>query len=253
MTATITIPARFSGPPGTANGGYTCGRLAADVQSDVVQVALVRPTPLETALVVRADRPAMLLEGPAGIVARAEPGRLSGAPPSAVDPLAARSATERYRGWQGHPFPTCFVCGTGRPVGDGLRLFAGPVDDGPAGQRRVACTWEPEPALADPARPGRVAAEYVWAALDCPGGWTSNIELRPLVLGTMTVHLNAAVQVGVRCVVVGQHRETAGRKTFAATALYGPDGTLLARAEQVWIEVDPAVFGRLRGGDGRLS
>jgi hypothetical protein len=181
------------------------------------------------------------------MVARAEPGTLGGTPPAAVDPAAARSATERYRGLQRHPFPTCFVCGTGRPVGDGLRLFAGPVDDGSIGEGRVACTWQPDPSLADPARPGRVAAEYVWAALDCPGGWSSDIESRPLVLGTMTVRVSAAVAIGVPGVVVGEHRGTAGRKTFAATALYDPDGTMLARAEQVWIEIDPAVFGRLTG------
>jgi hypothetical protein len=247
MTATITIPARFSGPPGAANGGYTGGRVGAHVRSDVVRVALTKPTPLETALVVEAEGPATLLQGPDGMVARAEPGTLHEAPPTAVDPGVARSASGRYRGWQGHPFPGCFVCGTGRAVGDGLRLFAGPVNDGSAGEVLVACTWEPEPSLADPARPGQVAAEYVWAALDCPGGWSSDIESRPLVLGTMTVQITAAVGVGARCVVVGQHRETVGRKTFAATALYAPDGTLLARAEQVWIEIDPALFGRLRG------
>jgi hypothetical protein len=247
VTATITIPARFSGPPGTANGGYTCGRLAAHVRSDVVQVTLLRPTPLETELVVRADGPAMLLVGTDGVVARAEPGTLRGTPPAAVDPAAARSATERYRGRESHPFPTCFVCGTGRPAGDGLRLFAGPVDDGSIRPARVACTWQPDLSLADPTRRGRVAAEYVWAALDCPGGWSSDIETRPLVLGAMTVHVSAAAATGVPCVVVGEHRGTAGRKTFAATALYDPDGTMLARAEQVWIEVDPAVFGRLAG------
>ncbi len=247
MTAAITIPARFSGPPGAANGGYTCGRLAAHVRSDVVQVRLLRPTPLETELVVRADGPAMLLLGPDGVVARAEPGTLGAAPPAAVDPAAARSAAERYSGRQRHPFPTCFVCGTARPVGDGLRLFAGPVDDGSTGDGRVACIWQPDPSLADPPRRGRVAAEYVWAALDCPGGWSSDIESRPLVLGTMTVRVSAAVAVGVPCVVVGEHRGTAGRKTLAATALYDPHGTMLARAEQVWIEIDPALFGRLTG------
>ena len=27
----VTIPARFNGPPGTANGGYACGLVAAAI------------------------------------------------------------------------------------------------------------------------------------------------------------------------------------------------------------------------------
>jgi hypothetical protein len=207
----------------------------------VVRVALTRPTPLETSLVVRDDAAGVVLEGPDGLVARAQPGRLDHPPPAAVGLAAARAATARFRGWHGHPFPTCFVCGTERAVGDGLRLFAGPVEDG-----RVACVWMPDASVADPERPTRVATEFVWAALDCPGGWSSDIEHRPLVLGTMTTRVEGAVGVGGSYVVVGQHRGTDGRRTFASTAMYGPDDTLVARAEQVWVEVDPAVFGRLR-------
>jgi hypothetical protein len=29
MTNALTIPSRFRGPPGTGNGGYVCGRIAA--------------------------------------------------------------------------------------------------------------------------------------------------------------------------------------------------------------------------------
>ncbi len=44
--------------------------------------------------------------------------------------------------------------------------------------------------------------------------------------------------------MLGLARSREGRKMHAATALYGADGRLLGRAEQIWIEIDPEVFGR---------
>ena len=42
----------------------------------------------------------------------------------------ARGAASRFAGHHDHPFPGCFVCGTERAAGDGLRLFPGPVAGG---------------------------------------------------------------------------------------------------------------------------
>ena len=56
--------------------------------------------------------------------------------------------------------------------------------------------------------------------------------------------IQTGVSMGVPCrhVVVGEKRETSGRKSLAATALYTEDGTLVAAAEQVWIAVESADF-----------
>jgi hypothetical protein len=59
----LLIPTRFSGPPGTGNGGYSCGRFAALV-GGAAEVTLRRPVPLETPLEVRREgAAARILEG----------------------------------------------------------------------------------------------------------------------------------------------------------------------------------------------
>ena len=45
LAETVTIPARFNGPPGSANGGYTCGLVAQLVGAEEVEVSLRKPPP----------------------------------------------------------------------------------------------------------------------------------------------------------------------------------------------------------------
>ena len=45
--ATLTIAARFCGPPTSANGGYFAGRVAM-LAARTVRVRLLKPPPLET-------------------------------------------------------------------------------------------------------------------------------------------------------------------------------------------------------------
>src|ERR1700683_2334382 len=47
----LTIPSRFCGPPGSGNGGYVCGRIAAYLDGQVT-VTLRQPPPLATPLAV---------------------------------------------------------------------------------------------------------------------------------------------------------------------------------------------------------
>lgn len=81
-----------------------------------------------------------------------------------------------------HPFPGCFVCGPENP--EGLQLKPGPVGDG-----RTACTWHPAADLVG--SDGLVDPVYLWAALDCPGGWAIDLEGRPSVLGQMSACIDA--------------------------------------------------------------
>jgi len=148
----------------------------------------------------------------------------------------AREAEQSYAGLRSHPFPTCFTCGPDREPGDGLRLAPGPVPG-----RRTACTWTPDPSLGDDE--GRVHTEFVWAALDCPGGWTADLQGRPMVLGRITAQIDEVPRVGERLVVMGRLLAEEGRKTRTATTVYDSDGRVVARAEHVWIAVDPAAFG----------
>src|ERR1700721_3141208 len=50
----LTIPSRFCGPPGSGNGGYVCGRIAAYLDGQVT-VTLRRPPPLATPTAVGWD------------------------------------------------------------------------------------------------------------------------------------------------------------------------------------------------------
>ena len=54
MTDSLVIPSRFCGPPGSGNGGYACGRIAAYVNGPVT-VTLRRPPPLATPMAVELD------------------------------------------------------------------------------------------------------------------------------------------------------------------------------------------------------
>ncbi len=242
MSRTITVSSRFAGPPRSANGGYLAGRLAAYVDGTTpVTVTLRTPPPLETDLTVEQTAHGTRLVHGSTLIAEAQPGELTDAAVSStgsVDLPTARAAEASYAGLRRHPFPGCFVCGPGRETGDGLRLAPGPVSS-----ERTACVWVPDETLADPDRPGVTSLEFAWAALDCPGAWTSDLERRPLVLGRMTALSEQPPRVGRPHVVVGRLIDEAGRKTHTGTTLYDEEGHVLARAEHTWIAIDPADFG----------
>ncbi len=235
----VTIEHRFRGPASSGNGGWTAGLVATRLSDTTghagpVTVTLRMPPPLDAPLDVQLDddagRPGARLFSGDLLVAEAvvaSPEAL-GNPVEPVDVDTARATAAGYAGLQQHPFPECFVCGTARGVGDGLRLAPGPLAPG-----RTACTWT---AQAD------LGAPFVWAALDCPGGWTDELGGRPMVLGRMTAHVEAAVEAGVTYVVVGQRRAVEERKTHTATTLYDPDGRVVGRAAHTWVRVDPARF-----------
>lgn len=230
-SASLVVPARFNGPPGSANGGYFAGLLAARVGGAyAVTVTLREPPPLNVALHVQLDDHHRLVATFGGaVIATAEPGELAH---EQVDPVSldlAAAAEARYAGSRSHPFPTCFACGPGREEPDGLGLRPGRVTD----DDRVACTWAPDPSLAD--HDGLVAEPLVWSALDCPSGWASDLEARPMVLGRITAAVDERPRAGDRCVVVARVLAEEGRKTYTASTAYDPDGRVLGRAEATWI------------------
>ncbi len=237
----LVVDRRFHGPPGSANGGYFAGRvaqLAGTLTGAAVpfQVTLRKPPPLETPLrVVPAGEGRVEIRHGDQLVAEAEPATLDVAPVPPVTFAEAETAAKGYAGFTAHPFPGCFTCGPERAAGDGLRIFPGPLGDRPD---TTACPWVPDPSLSEDGR--TVLPEFVWAALDCPGGWTVDLGGRPMVLGRITAQMDALPTVGDQCVVLGRLLGQEGRKAFSVTTLYDGAGRELARARAVWITVDPA-------------
>lgn len=204
--------------------------------AEPVAVTLRTPPPLEVELGLRPvdDDGLHLCDGEV-LVAEASVGSFAGEPVEPVSVETARAAHDRYAGLDDPTFQSCFVCGLSRE--DGLRLMSGPTSPG-----STACVWTPDATLTGPADDGTAAFEFVWAALDCPGGWTTDMLDRPLVLGRMTAQVLALPRVGEPVVVVGRHLSTQGRKTATATAAYTADGDLVGRSEQIWIAIDADVF-----------
>ncbi|HEX6235317.1 MAG TPA: hypothetical protein VFZ63_19465 [Jiangellaceae bacterium] len=226
---TLTVDHRFRGPADSGNGGYVCGLLASRTAAVPtgfgVVVTLRKPPPLETPLAVVSEGDGVRLVHGDALVAEAARSRLDVAAVTPVDVDAAREASQHYPGFDKHPFPECFVCGPDREPGDALRLFPGRLGDG-----RTACTWTVTDEFAG--RP-----EVVWAALDCPGGWSAEIEGRPMVLGRMTAAVEDVPAGGEECVVMGQLLGVEGRKTWTASTVYGADGRELGRAHATWISI----------------
>ena len=239
MASEIRIERRFRGPTGSGNGGWTAGRLAerhlTAGADGPVEVTLRRPPPLDTPLTVDAeDGDTRLLAPDGGVVAEAVAGIVSD-PVDPVDVDAARHAERDYAGLRHHPFPECFTCGTARAEGDGMRVFPGPLGTG-----HTACTWTPHPAMAGP--DGRLDPAYVWAALDCPGGWTGDLEGRPMVLGRMTADVHARPAARETHIAVGRLLGVDGRKIHTASTVYDSGDRVVGTAVHVWIAIDPTTF-----------
>ena len=218
----ITFPRRFRGPLTSANGGYACGRLAAFVDAEEVEVTLRLPPPLDRALEVRRDGDAAVLLDGEAIVAEARPASVDADPPAPVSLVEAEEAVVRHVRVGNEVFRECYVCGI-RVGDDGLGIYAGPV----TGR---------EPIHAAPWTVRESAPENVWAAIDCPGAYAVGAEGRgETVLGRMAARVLRVPDVGARCVVVSWPLGEDGRKLFAGTALFAEGGELLAHARQTWI------------------
>jgi hypothetical protein len=218
----ITFQRRFRGPLTSANGGYACGRLAAFVDADEVEVTLRLPPPLERRLSVRThDGAALLLDGDA-VVAEARATRVDVDPPAPVSLAEARDAATRHVRVGEEIFSECFTCGI-RPERDGLCIYAGAV----AGR---------EPLHAAPWTVAESAPELVWAAIDCPGAYAVGGEGRgEVVLGRMAARVDRVPEIGEHCASASWPLGEDGRKLYAGTALFAEDGELLAIARQAWI------------------
>jgi len=234
IVETLTIDRRFRGPDHSGNGGYVCGRIARHVPGTAT-VRLAIPPPLDTPLEVDVtDGVARLMAGTT-LVGEGRPAELDIAPPTPVSFEAATESSKDYHGFRQHTFPNCFVCGPQRQPGDGLRIFAGPIE----GREAVAAPWLVDESLGTP-----TATDFLWAALDCPSGFAlwSPLEGTTVVLGQLTASIRRQVRPGDKCVAMGWPLQVEGRKRFAGSAVFSATGQLIALARAIWIEVPASAF-----------
>ncbi|MCJ9429794.1 hypothetical protein [Kordiimonas marina] len=239
MEKTVTIASRFNGPPSSANGGYACGLMASLIDGPA-EASLKAPPPLDKPLTLRGESgEARLYDGETVIgVARAtaltldvpqmpQPLVLGPSPVAALEDSSGRPV-------EFEPFGGCFVCGHNRTPGDGLCIHAHKVEghDG-----LVAAPWKIDENLAG--SDGYVDPVYIWSALDCTGYYACAAG-RAALLGRLSAEILAPLKAEGDATVLGWDLGSSGRKHRCGTAIYAADGTLIAKAEGLWITVDPA-------------
>ncbi len=226
----VLINHRFCGPPNSGNGGYVCGLLSGAVNT-ALEVRLQRPPPLDRPLHVQVSDTdeVQLLDGES-VVATGRPARFNLDVPAAPSYREAMEAALHYAGFHDHPYPGCFVCGPQRQRGDGLRIFAGRLGEGPL----HAAPWMPDESLAG--ADGKVLPEFIWAALDCPGAFSTPAAGTGALLGQFSARIGRRVRANEPCVILGWRVGGEGRKHFAGTALFDENGELCAEALATWIE-----------------
>lgn len=233
MAEQVTIDSRFRGPADSGNGGYSCGILANFVDAHSAEVTLRLPPPLGRPLEVEAGDggTAAMRDGDALVAEARSIDDLEleiPAPIGIEKAVAARAASPMQLD---HPYPECFVCGSGRHPGDGLRVTCGPV-----GGEMVASPWHVDETVSGD---GVVPPEIVWSVLDCPGGIAGMLlpDLGLSVLGRLAARIHGRVEVGTTCVAIGWPIGREGRKLEAGSAIFSGDGEVLAHARATWIEL----------------
>lgn len=239
---TLTIPADRNGPRSSGNGGWTAGALSLHLtESTATTVSLRQPPPLGVAMpVVKAEGQAVLQHHVTGkTVAKAQPAALDWQQPAipAIAPDRAAELAVHYAGLRNHPFPTCLVCGLDRTDPVAMRLTPAATNTlAPSGHAVTACTWQV---------PDNVDIPTLWAAVDCPGGWSVDLVGRPMVLGTMTAAVKKQPTPGDTAVIMGACLSQDNNKAHTQTSLW-VDGELCVEATAIWIAVDPEVFNQIQ-------
>ena len=235
---TAIISRRFCGPPQSGNGGYVCGRVAKHVAGPAV-VRLKAPPPIETTLEVSmAEGVVQLLDG-SRVIAEGRAAELDLTPPPPPSFDEAVNAAKCCAGFTRHAFPGCFVCGPQRAVGDGMRIFPGPIES----RSIVAAPWIPDASLAEGS--DGVPAEFLWAALDCTSAFAvlPIPEDKAIVLGELCARIDGGVTPGEKCISMGWRLQIDGRKRFAGSAVFSESGLPVAVGRATWIEIPLGALG----------
>lgn len=248
---TLTIPATYSGPPDSGNGGFTAGSLAHALLARAagtsgahvdeaelgaaVEVTLRAPAPLERPLAVDvADdgSTARLVDGEVLVAEARRLDDLDVTVPSTVpfdDAVRLQPESRMLRGVDEHPFPSCFVCSPVRHDADALRLF--PV--------RAPGT---DVFVAPFVRDDVVTYPLTWAALDCPSSFPMYLDEDPfdgpIVLGRIAARVDARPHSQHAYVVHSWREAVDGRKLHTASAIVDDEhGTPIAVARATWVRL----------------
>ena len=231
MVYKLTVKQRYCGPSRSGNGGYVCGLVAKGL-IETHEVRLMSPPPLDIGLLLRTEKNAAVLTHGDQIVAHTRVCEWDLEPPSIPNFDDAVLAQKSYTGFVEPDLPLCFVCGPDRKEGDGLRIFAGKLQNG---GECVSAPWHVSADL--PNEDGVIFEEFIWAALDCPGYFAIQERAGFALLGSFSAKIKRQVRVGEQLIVVGWPVSAEGRKNIAGTALIDQQGHVVATAKAVWITV----------------
>ncbi|MDO9486030.1 MAG: hypothetical protein Q7K25_08235 [Actinomycetota bacterium] len=228
------IPERFRGPRDAAHGGYASGVYSSLIDGPA-EVTLRNRTPLDTPVEVQEFDEGVRVVLGEDLLAVVAPTVLDFDVVAPVSVEAADAAMAGFPWYDRHPSDgECFACGPGREVGDGLRIFPGPV----AGREVVASPWLPTASDAD--AEGKVLPAMLIATLDCTaflGGISFHPGSAPSLLGRLRSEVYQRPHVGQTCVSVGWFLGREGRKLDVASALFNDTGDVLALGRATWIEL----------------
>jgi hypothetical protein len=232
-TSSVVIPSRWNGPRRYGNGGYSAGVFARGFGRSA-RVVLRRPVPVDRTLRIVTQGEESRVFARRRLIAEVTAWRDATALTPPVRPTldAAEDAAARHP-WTGvrHVLSDCAICSPNRR--DGLGVVPGVLADAPD---MLAAPFHTDSRLADPLAPGIVSTEFVWAALDCPSFPAADLVAgRVRLLGTIAVNRLRDVYVGESLVVVSWTLGAGVRSVRTASALLGPDGELIASAENVWV------------------
>lgn len=235
MHETFRIEKRFCGPADSGQGGYVAGILSKYING-TAEVTLRMPPPLDKSLDVNRNNGTVQLQYKEHVIAEGKSIELDLNIPKPPTYQEAVDASMKYlETFNEHEFPLCFGCGPKREHGDGLRIFAERVPN----KNMVASPWIPDESLAG--EDGCIKPEFVWAALDCPGGY-STLTLgvfKKVLLGKLSVTIDKPERIlpNEKYIIAGWVISVNGRKNHTGTALFTDDGELLAKGKATWIEL----------------
>ncbi|MEV2222306.1 hypothetical protein AB0E01_20820 [Nocardia vinacea] len=236
QTETVTVPEHVHGYPDVAFGGYVAGLLAGPCEATEIRVDFRARVPLETPMSLRPTRSGgyALTDADGALLAESTPAALTIDPPPAPSWAEAKAVTDAAM--VSRRVTDCYGCGAACAPGRGLRLLTWDTPD----HDLVIAAWTPDPGLADES--GRLPTEVVWAALDCPGGWTA-MRKQGMGFGGVTAALTATqlhpVYADSPYISYAWPISHQGRKHTVGIALATPFGDLCAVAEALWIQPKP--------------
>ena len=238
----VTIDKRFCGPKSSGNGGYSAG-LFARVIDGPAAVKLMKPPPFDTPIHLRQVENGFEAVVGDSVIASIEPANVRVDPPEMPSDADIAAAHDDFLETIGdaHLIPYCFVCGTKRAPGDGLRIFSGAAPDSPVN----ADLWTPADDLAGD--DGLIRPEFLWAALDCPTAYALRVGDRMTLLGRLAVDIYRRPKPGERLIAAAWRTGEEGRKHFSSSVLLDENREFIAAANALWIELnDPALIARIK-------